>query len=362
MVEGGAFDTLWATARDMDATLRVAAKYAASLARKQVHAELYSRGAMFQKMARREVAVFRGVPILVRSHRSATMQDALVHALSHRFPPRETSRVQVGPSHALKRLPVREIMRRWLGGRAIVGVTDLHIRGTRVEEVIDTRALSDFNTLIRGSDHLSEQEMMTLVIASKGNVTDSHSDDPDGTNHCFFGKKLWLAWDAFEGMAAGLEDVERQHVSGEQAAFDIGTFVGLRSSRWFLVSTGDTLYLPGNLTHKVLTLESYLGVGSFHIGLPGSLDTFTRWLHRGPLWSMDDRSKANAGLVDEAAIVTLRIADRVRSGSSRIRERWGFDALRESYEVWKKSINRATREEVLQHRSFRKLVEMAQSA
>jgi len=260
----------------------------------------------------------------------------------------------------MTRLPVREIMRRWSTHRAIVGVTDLHIRGTRVEEIIDTKALSDFNTLICGSANLSSQEMMTLVIASPGNVTDSHSDDPDGTNHCFFGQKLWLAWDAFEGMAAGLEDVERQDVYG-QASFDMARFLALRSSRWFLVSTGDTLFLPGNLTHKVLTLESYLGVGSFHVGLPSSLDSFTRWLHHGPLWSINDTKKENSDLVDEAIDVNLRIAHRARTGSEQIRRRWGYDYLHDAYRTWKRSTRSPIQRTVLAHSGFRELVEIARS-
>lgn len=203
--------------------------------------------------------------------------------------------------------------------------------------------------------------MMTLVIASPGNVTDSHSDDPDGTNHCFSGCKLWLVWDVFEGMAAGLEDVEREDVEGS-ARFDMARFLSLASSRWFLVSTGDTLFLPGSLTHKVLTMESYLGVGSFHIGLPGCLDTFTRWLHHGPLWSIDDPRRENAGLVDEAVEITLDVVRRARRGSERLRDRFGYDWLSESHRVWLRKTTREVRESALRHPAFAKLVALARSS
>lgn len=352
---------LWQQAEEMDRTLRITPRHFESLHRKFVRPTTFSRHSMFLNMARREVSIFRGVPVLVHGDKASNTRDTLIAALSKKFPPRENSRVQVGPSHHSTNLPVREIMRRWLRGRAIVGVTDLHIRGTKVEDVIDTAALSDFNVIICGSDDLAREEMMTLVIASPGNVTDSHSDDPSGTNHCFFGKKLWLAWDTFEGMPSGLQDVERQSVPG-QAKFDMSRFLALQSSRWFLVSTGDTLFLPGNLTHKVVTLEPYLGVGSFYLGLPSSLDSLTRWIYHGPLWSILDPKKENAGLVDEAAKVVLRVARRAHFGPMKLKDRWGYHYMYAAYAAWKKSANPETRRCALEHPTFRSIVEIAKSS
>ena len=361
MLSDSSLMEMWKCAVALDPSLRITNSQLPGLKRKWVRPQAYSREKMFLNMAHRKVGIFKGVPVLVRKFEGADTRETLIHSLMRKIPPRETSRVQVGPSHVMTRLPVREILRRWLGERAIVGVTDLHIRGTRFEKVIDTKALSDFNTLIRGTEDLARQEMMTLVIASAGNVTDSHSDDPDGTNHCFFGKKLWLAWDTFEGMAAGLQDVERQSVY-KKARFDMTRFLGLKSSRWFVVSEGETLFLPGNLTHKVLTLESYLGVGSFHIGLPGSLDSFTRWIHRGPLWSMDDPRRENAGLVDEAARATLRIAKRARSGQRQAMSRWGFPFMRPAYEKWRKSVSAEVRKSVLENAVFLEIVQIAKAS
>ena len=361
MSNKNALQRLWKEAERMDPTLRVTTSQMSKLWQKFVEPEQFSQHNMFLNMAQRKVSIFRDVPVLVRNYEGADTRATLIDALSKKFPPRETSRVQVGPSQRVTRLPVREIMRRWLGGRAIVGVTDLHIRNTRVEEVINTDALSFFNTLIRGSEDLALQEMMTLVIASRGNVTDSHTDDPDGTNHCFFGKKLWLAWDTFEGMSAGLEDVERQDVYGK-AKFTMSTFLSLKSARWFFVSTGETLFLPGNLAHKVVTLEPYLGVGSFHVGLPSSLDSFTRWLYYGPLWSIGDRKGEHADLVDEAAKATLRIARRVQAGSQRVQERWGYAEMKSAYNIWRRSVKADVRNRVMEHKGFRELVEIAKNA
>ena len=300
-------------------------------------------------------AVFTDVPIRTRQYSGMSSRESLIHSLSTKFPRNEKSNVQVGPSRTWTTLPVREIMRRWKWGRALVGVTDLHIRDTGVDEIIDTRALSDFNILIRGTDDLSRQEMLTLVVASPGNVTDSHSDDPDGTNHCFFGKKLWLAWETFEGIDAGMQDLERQDVYGA-AAFSMSKFLSSKSSRWFLVSSGETLFLPANLTHKVFTMEYYIGVGSFHVGLPGCLDNLSRWLNHGPLWSLNDPDEENNGLVDAAARTCVRIARRAKVGCRRTRKRWGIDQMPGAYRSWSRRTSSQNRKRALAHPDFRELV------
>ena len=352
---------LWTKASDMDSNIRVSKKHLPALKRKFVPARPYSRQAMFDSMAKRRACVFQGVPVLSHAIKGLDTRESLVHSLSTQFPRLERSRVQVGPSHAVTRLPVREIMRRWKGQRAIVGVTDLHIRGTKVENVIDTRALSDFNILIRGSEDLALQEMMTLVIASPGNVTDSHSDDPDGTNHCFFGKKLWLAWETFEGIEAGMQDIERQDVFSK-AKFSMSRFLSLKSSRWWVVSTGDTLFLPSNLTHKVLTFSYYLGVGSFHVGLPGCIDNLSRWLHYGPLWSRNDAKGENQSLVDEIAALCVRTARRAQAGCQRTRRRWGYDQFPGAYKYWLRNTSSRVRKQVCQHPGLGELIDLAKTS
>ena len=69
-------------------------------------------------------------------------------------------------------------------------------------------------------------------------------------------------WDTQEGRKAGLEDVERDIVYG-RAAFDLPTFCKLDSARWLTVGPEETLFLPGRFTHRVVTVERYLGFGSF---------------------------------------------------------------------------------------------------
>jgi len=191
-------------------------------------------------------------------------------------------KARVGSRQEFQSITISNLLGKWERRRGLVTVTDLHFRGTRLETCIDVNALSDFNFLLLGSEELALQEMMTLVVSSAGTVTDSHSDDPDGSNHCFVGEKLWLAWDTFEGQQVGFEDVSRDEISNG-AAFDMRTFLSLRSACRFVVSDGQTLFLPGSLTHKVATLRPYLGVGSFFVAFAGGLETLMRWYEHGLL-------------------------------------------------------------------------------
>jgi hypothetical protein len=178
---------------------------------------------------------------------------------------------------------IEELLRRWISGRARVNVTDLHIRGTKVLRSIDCSSLSDFSILAEARGAVGEEEMLTMVVSSAGTFTDSHTDDPDGSNHCFIGRKLWLVWDTFLGLSRKLEDVERCRLYTRDAAFSMSGFLSVPGSCWFVVEPGQTLFLPGQLTHRVITLESYLGVGSFFVMLPSYLRTLARWTEHTPL-------------------------------------------------------------------------------
>lgn len=209
------------------------------------------------------------VPFLRQS--GGGKKQAILGAILGGFPRSSMALARTGYSGTRRRITMTELLRRWLSGRSIVNVTDLHIRGTRFERLVDTSSLSDFNLLINKSREISEEEMLTMVVSTAGAVTDSHTDDPDGSNHCFLGQKLWLVWDTFAGLSGGLEDVERSSVGSRRARFDLDTFLSIRSSRWFIIGENQTLFLPGNFAHKVVTLENYFGVGSFFVMLPSYL-------------------------------------------------------------------------------------------
>jgi hypothetical protein len=202
---------------------------------------------------------------------------------------------------------------------------------------------------------MAVQEMMTLVVSSEGNVTDSHSDDPDGSNHAFLGTKLWLAWDTYEGRVRGLEDVEIDTVE-KRAAFDMNTFLSVPSARWFLVGEGDTLFLPGKMTHKVITLEHYIGVGSFYVALPSALETLERWYTRGPLWEHADTDGSTADVLDSIAMQATRQVKALRHGTAMKQEQWGLRYLESAVMEWDRCTPAVKKRRLLEHPAFAQLV------
>jgi hypothetical protein len=169
------------------------------------------------------------------------------------------------------------------------------------------------------------------------------------------GCKLWLAWDTFEGRRAGLQDCERDPVH-DTARFDIDTFCRLPSARWWTVEPGQTLFLPGKLTHKVVTLERYIGIGSFYVAPSSCLDSLSRWYVHGPLWSIEDRKGENAGLVDEIATTMAARLRRLRRGRPTMRRQWGLDFAKRSIARWKRSWSRAQREALVSCRPFAEML------
>jgi hypothetical protein len=193
-----------------------------------------------------------------------------------------TTTARVRRVESVRSLPVQRVLKMWLDEQCTFGITDLHYIGTGFDKIIDTSALNSFNLLPRGTEGFESQDSM--VISTKGSVTDSHSDDHSGSNHCFVGHKLWLLWDTLEGIEHGLEDCEHCDVT-EKASFNLSEFASMRTSRWILIGPRQTMFIPAHLTHKVVTLEKYIGLGSFHAALPGFPDLLLRWARLRPRWS-----------------------------------------------------------------------------
>lgn len=326
---------LWGEAARIDKTLRVRDQNVAILRQKRVKPTPFSRSLMFSQMSKGKVCLFDDLQVSVRRNGDGgDPRRRLIEGITSGFPKSRTASIQVGRTRQRCRMRIPEVMRRWRDGRSILSVTDLHFRETRFDEVIDTTSLSDFNVLCNdaedGDDFKAMIEMMTLVISSKGNLTDNHADDCDGTNHCFIGRKLWLAWDRIQGKTVGFQDVDRDPVE-RQAAFDLETFLSLPSSRWFVVEPGLTLFLPGNLEHKVITLEHYLGVGSFHVALPSYLRCLKRWIIYD---THDIVPKDLLKRINQAVIRRLRKLER---SSSRVQDRWGLSQMKNVVEKWYQS-------------------------
>lgn len=314
------------------------------------------RKALFAAAAEGQPILLTNVRVPVAREVEMGMQPALLNAIARAFRPDETASAQVGRRGARRELPIPELLRRWQSKRHVVSITDLHVRNTTLERDIDTSALSGFNLLPLGTESMRRQEMMTLVMSSRANVTDSHSDDPDGSNHCFTGRKLWLAWETFEGRNAGLQDCSRDDIN-DRARFNLTTFASLKSAKWWTVGPGETLFLPGRLSHRVITLERYIGIGSFYCTLASCLENLSRWYHHGALWSLDDPEGENRDLTDEIAIALLRKLRLLAGQTRQSQEKWGLDFAGLGLHHWQKRWTTSRRNHLLRsHPLFAKLV------
>jgi len=300
---------------------------------------------LFARMVKGRASLFKDFPVRLKIAPAPDRRAALSELIRKGFPFSQKARVQTGPSRTQCNLKVTEVMRRWEEGRAILGVTDLHFRGTKFADAISFSGLSDFDILCSDPEFIELIEMMTLVISARGNVTDSHQDDCDGSNHSFVGQKLWLAWDRLEGKARGFEDVDRDQPAGP-AVFDMPTFLSLPSAGWFVIGANETLFLPGSLAHKVITLEHYIGIGGFHVSLPGYLRSLKRWILHDTLDIQQKHllDKINAAVIKQ--IKQLQKADRC------LREHWGLNYLQKAIDDWEHDETLNTKRILLRHPSF----------
>ncbi len=350
----------WAAAAGFDPVLRITTPAVRqALRRRQLHPRPYARDTLFDAVAHNRPVLLSGVPVPVAGAARHGLQPALLRALARAFEDEagqhgRTVSVQVD-NRRRRRLAVPALVAAWQSDQRVVSVTDLHVRGTTLERDIDTDQLSTFNLLPRGSEDMQRQEMMTLVVSSRGNVTDSHSDDPDGSNHCFVGRKLWLAWETFEGQAAGLEDCSRDLVN-ERARFDLGAFCRLRSACWWTVDPGTTLFLPGRLSHRVVTLAPYIGIGSFYCTPASCLENLGRWYVHGALWALDDPRGDNAGLVDEIARSMARLLQQLSRRRPALQQAWGLDFSAQALDTWHRSWPAAQRRQLLAIPAFAAVV------
>ena len=341
---------LWETAARLDPTLKLPATAFRALGQKRILPIHFSRQRLFEGMLQREVRLFHSVPVRIRTKRSTDTRTAIVQLIRRGFPKSAKARVQTGASRTRRTLSVGRLMDRWEGGRAIISVTDLHIRGTKFGRAVDTSVLSDFNFLASKRGSISIMEMLTVLVGSEGNVTDSHTDDCDGSNHCFIGQKLWLMWDRLEGQAAGFEDEGRDRIV-HRAAFDMRTFLSLPSARWLLIGPGETLFLPGNMSHKVLTIAHYIGVGSFYLAFPNSLSCFTRW-------ALDGTVDINqSSLLDKMIKATTRKLAATRHLDNETKKRWGWNYLREAANCWNRLETPGRQKRILQNPNFNRFLQ-----
>jgi len=336
---------LFAQAIDIDEKMKVPESLWSRLARKQVKTVDYDKELWFRNMADGKASHFHNFPVpAVNTGRAKplTLDEAnvrLVKALKawrsqHKY------RFRTGRSGSLKYLTVRELMKLWCNPRAIITTTDLHIRETPMEKVIDVKALGEFNLLPLMHEETGSLEMMSLIISSARALTDSHSDDLDISNYCFCGSKLWLAWDTQEGLQNGLDDRDRVPI-GDSARFDMKTYLSLKSARWFLVDDGNMMYLPGNMAHRVVTLKPYIGVGAFYIAFPNALRTVSRWQQYTANWELDKEPEDIEYCSREE--VASFVAAKFKSGSKSLKNKAGADYSGYALNAWVKAYSQSKR-------------------
>ncbi len=345
---------VWDVATHIDQTLVEWRRCKAALARKYVEPQAFSRAALFTSLIRDQPIVVSNLCIPIEGS-EANRQGNLLEGIKNKIPRADRIKVRAGQAETPVHLSSRDLVARWQRGRAKLCVTDFHFRETRLEHSVDLRPLSEFNLLAHAGGSMADQEMMTLVMSSQGAFTDSHSDDPDVSNHCVTGRKLWLVWDTQEGRKAGLEDVERDIVYG-RAAFDLSTFCKLQSARWLTVGPEETLFLPGRFTHRVITVERYLGFGSFIVSFPNLLQTATRWTALPPLWTFQ---KGNDHLVDAILAFAIDRLGDLLTASSATKDAWGLQYLPLGVRRWLRMTSTADRHRVQGRPGVMELVRLA---
>lgn len=328
----GSQEALWESlskARSFDASIDLSRIDFDHMMGRYVPPRAYSRERLFKAMADREPAVLAGHPSPVRSPLDALGLRAAARGIVKRMAESSdeaTYSVTMRADGRRVQLRPREIAEFWHKQTEVFGISDLYIRNTFMEELIDPSGLSHFNLLLKASHLARSQEMFSFVISAEGMVTDSHSDDPDSSNFCLEGRKLWIFWDTYAGLAAGLQDAERLLLT-TIPRFDIKVWLSMPSARWCIVGPNDTLFLPANFTHKVITLENYVGVGGFYVSLPNCLSLIADWIYRGPLWSKLDKKSSKAMLIGDISSAVQKTILRLRDCSPAVGQALGYGFL-----------------------------------
>ena len=130
----------------------------------------YTREARFSQMLAGEPIVVEGFPIPSRGPiRHLPAADAGEAIIDWMMASKEEGkhRVYSGPAGTRREDALPEIARHWRANRTPFGVTDLHIRGTGIEEVIAPEGLERLQSAPRLEPRAGAQEMFSFVISSR---------------------------------------------------------------------------------------------------------------------------------------------------------------------------------------------------
>lgn len=338
---------LWKRAAGIDPTLKGFDRHLRRLTPLELVPQPYTRDRFFRAVAEQRAILFDNFPLRRSMGRYFRRTRPTAESLKGLFGKSLTTLVKLGPAQRRAYWRVHEVIDRWQETRGVLSANDIHYRNLGLDEKFDCSAITRFNILPRASELLQELEVATMLLGTPGAMSDSHSDDPDGFNHCVTGAKLWLMWDRREGQRRGLQDTEYDLVY-ERARFDLGTFTRLQSARWLIVAAGHTLFMPGHLTHKVLTLEHYAGISGFYVTFANCLTSLTRWKVRGATMVQDEAWR-------EIADETRRQLSAVLNAGAGQRASWGVDYMLAGRRHWESEHTAAEKNRVLSDLTFRRL-------
>ena len=92
--------------------------------------------------------------------------------------------------------------------------------------------------------------------------------------------------------------------------------------------------MPGHLTHKVITLEPYLGVGSFYLALPNIIRTLSRWITYTPNWALPRSAAYRQAFYPRVLETAEREIAKIATRSAAFQKQWGLDFLARSLAYW----------------------------
>jgi uncharacterized heparinase superfamily protein len=106
----------------------------------------------------------------------------------------------------------------------------------------------------------------------------------------------------------------------------------------------------------VITLDRYVGVGSFYLAAPNAVRTVARWLQHGPVW-LSGRVRGNTReLIDEMADTARTTMARWRLRPVREQRHLGLDRARSSARQWMARVSAPERTRLLRNRAFNALL------
>lgn len=223
-------------------------------------------------------------------------------------------------------LNLEDIMSLWMDPFTRIHSTDICASKSMSHQLFNYDVINGHNLFSLGSTRVKQLQMLGMTVSTKGSITCSHTDDADSIIYGLAGKKLWLVWDYKEGSVKGLEDGERL-MANRKPNFSMAQFLALNSSRWAIVEKDQMLFLPGKMTHRVVTLEDSIGLNCFRLSLPNLLNTLIRWMNYQPLFIK--RSGVNMGdqILTEILKITLKQILKLKGASKLRQQEWGLDCF-----------------------------------